>query len=113
MNPVRNVFVGTLFGLGHMRCNSRPLAVELHLLCTQLNSLAPGNCGSNLGITISNSLYIIAASLLNHSQVNSTEPHLRDVDIGSGNGLVPNSTKPLSEPMLIKFKLSYSVTGPQ
>ena len=36
-------------------------------------------------------------------QGNATEPHKWEVNIGSGDGLVPPGTKPLPEPMLTKI----------
>ena len=38
--------------------------------------------------------------MLNFSQVNATEPLLWEVNIGSGDGLVPSGNKPLPESML-------------
>ena len=38
--------------------------------------------------------------LWNCSQMTATEPQKRNVNIGSGNGLVPSGSKPLPEPML-------------
>ena len=40
---------------------------------------------------------------LNCCQVNATEPHQWEVNIGSGNGLVPSGNKSLPEPMLTKI----------
>ena len=41
--------------------------------------------------------------LWNCSQVNGTELRQWEVNIGSGNGLVPSGTKPLPEPMLTQI----------
>ena len=48
-----------------------------------------------------NTEYYLGHSLWNCSQVNPTEPHYWEVNVGSGNGLVPSGNKPLQEPMLI------------
>ena len=61
-----------------------------------MNSLAPGRCDRNFKCVISNSLYrIIAAWEINCCQVNATETHWWEVNIGSCNGLVPSSNKRL------------------
>ena len=39
----------------------------------------------------------------NYSQMIATEPPLWEVNIGSGNGLVPSGNKPFSGPMLIQI----------
>ena len=41
--------------------------------------------------------------LWNYYQVNATESHWQEVNIASGDALVPNGTKPSPESMLIKF----------
>ena len=71
------------------------------------NSLAPGRCGSNFKSTIIK-LITEYSSLGTHcemdgSQVNATEPHHWDVNIVSGNGLVPSGNKPLPEPMFTQI----------
>ena len=46
------------------------------------------------------------AVILNCSQVNATEACWWDVDIGSGNGLVPSGNKPLPEPILTQISVA-------
>ena len=45
--------------------------------------------------------------------MNDTEPCWWEVNIGSGNGLVPLGNKPLPEPMLTQFLVAYGVARPQ
>ena len=41
--------------------------------------------------------------LQNCFQMNATEPHWWEINIGSGNGLVPSGNKPLPKPMLTQI----------
>ena len=43
------------------------------------------------------------------SQLNTTEPYWWQVNIGSGNGLVPSGNKPLPAPMLSQTMLQFAV----
>ena len=45
--------------------------------------------------------------------MNVLEPYWRQVNIGSGNGLVPPGTKPLPEPMLTRIMSPYGITKQQ
>ena len=67
-----------------------------------VNSLAPGRCGSNFKRAISKHVTILVHVhyLWNCSQVDATEHLWWQVNIASGNGLVPSGSKPLPEPML-------------
>ena len=49
----------------------------------------------------------------NCPQMNLTGPYRRQVNIGSGNGLLPSGNTPLLEPMLTSFMLPYGVTKPR
>ena len=62
----------------------------------------------------SNSFFeLVTCVLWNCSQENGTEPILmRIFNIGSGNGFVPDGTKPLPESMLTRPLSSYGVTRP-
>ena len=51
--------------------------------------------------------------LWNCSQINVTGLNRWQVNIGSGNGLVPSGNKPLSEPMLTQIIVAYDITRPQ
>ena len=68
-----------------------------------INSLALRRCSCKIEWVIFK-LYIknryLEHFLWNCPQVNATRPHWWLVNIGSVNGLVPNGTKPLPEPML-------------
>ena len=68
-------------GLVQERCNSSALAMELHLSCTNPST---------------------TPSAFNSSALTCEHPRngVIWVDIGSGNGLLPDSTKALPEPML-------------
>ena len=79
-----------------------------------LNSLVPGRCCNNFKSTIFK-LIIQNSKLGTCCEIafifnNATGPHLWDVNIGSGNGLLPSGNKPLPEPMLTQI---YVVTRPQ
>ena len=51
--------------------------------------------------------------LWNWPQLIFTESHWWEVNIGSGNGLVPPGTKPLPEPILTRSMSPYDITRPQ
>ena len=56
-------------------------------------------------------LNMLPISSWNHSQVNATEHLWWQVNIGSGDGLVPSGSKPLSEPMLTRFYDTHQMTS--
>ena len=49
--------------------------------------------------------------LWNYPKVNGTRPYCWLVNIGSGNGLVPSGTKPLSEPMMTQIYVNMVSIG--
>ena len=74
-----------------------------------INSLAPGNCGSNLRLSILKfipRIDILRFFLWNCPHVNAKRPHLWLVNNVSGNGLMLSGIKPLPEPMLTHVYLA-------
>ena len=70
-----------------------------------LNLLFPGRCSSNFRITILNLIIQLGHLLWNCLKINAIEPHLQEVTIGLGNGLVQLGNKVLPEPMLPRLHL--------
>ena len=74
-----------------------------------LNSLKPGDIlkiiHSNL---FSSSMYVVTCIERSHKGA-----YWGEVNIGSGNGLVPSNNKPLPGPLLNRFMTPYGVTMPQ
>ena len=85
-----------------------------------VNSLVPGSCGCN-------SENVIFKLIKQNNSMNSlgicrdialrwippVESHWYEINIGSGDGLVPLGNKPLREPMLPRSVSPYGVTRPQ
>ena len=70
-----------------------------------INLLAPGKCGNNFKIVISNSFYELIPWAFPEKLLRG-ECHrtpLMIINIGSGNGLVPSGNKPLPDPMLTQI----------
>ena len=61
--------------------------------------IVPGRCGSNFKSVILESLYKIVAWLLT-GECQRILQMKSEVNIGSGNGLLPGGTEPLTEPIL-------------
>ena len=78
-----------------------------------VNSLAPVRCGCNFKCTFLTHVvdWILDHILLNFSQINVPEPHWWQVNIGSGNGLVSLSNKPLPGSRL--NQMSNGITRPK
>ena len=73
-----------------------------HIQAFPINSLASKRCGYNLEFVIFKLISRIDVLSISCEIAlwNTTRPHWRLLNIGSGNGLVPSGNKPLPEPML-------------
>ena len=78
-----------------------PGARFINDLAISFNSLAPGRCGCDSKNGIFNLVSLIGIFKSSHDNGFQWIPQdLKQVNIGSGNGLVLSGNKPLPEPML-------------
>ena len=103
--------INVLTRLKHSVQYARPWAGTV-LTVVKVYSLAHGRCNCNIELVI----FKLKGRYLQHvlwicPHVNAGRPHWWLVSIGSGNGLVPSSNKPLPGPMLWLYNL-YKLHGP-
>ena len=108
-----DIIISSVAGYMELLVNSfkpgKSIFSDVGYMVLSINSLSPRRCDSNSKSMIFKIYRIVAPTVWNSSLVNAKKPHQWEVNIGSGNGLVPSGNKPLPEPILTQI----CVTRPQ